>query len=177
MADKKPPLAALDPSCTWMSDRDAAALQALAKLPYDKREYAGAIYRREGLEGLLEYCHSTPVEGRQDNFAFRTDKSNGLAFDSIYHSHPANGRNDEDHFSHNDVTTADTLKRPSYIRANESGDVKRYDPGASVVDKARRTGRPGEFSHTSAGTLVGNVKTRREELAAAFADAEAKPNK
>lgn len=147
----------LDGSCVWVPSKDAAALTALERLPYDQREYSGAIYKND--KG--EYCYSVPVPGSNDNFQFRTDKTGGMQFDGIYHTHP--GRDEPEKFSPNDVNVADQLNRTSYIRANETGEVKRYDPGISPTSKDNVSRQLARAGKTSQGTSLGNLK--KEQLA------------
>ncbi len=160
MADKKVPVAMLDGSCVWMDSKDAAALAGLERLPYGKKEFAGAIYQRE--DG--KFCYSEPVPGKQDNFAFATDPRAGK-FAGIFHTHHGDA---EEQFSPDDVKVADTLKRTSYIRGNESGNVRRYEPG---VDRRQTVGPIGDSiagGSQMLGTLVGNLKSRRDQIAAAY---------
>lgn len=157
MADKKIPVAMLDGSCTWVDSKDAAALAGLAKLPYGEKEFAGAIYQRE--DG--KFCYSTAIPGTRDDFVFATDPKAGK-FTGLFHTHHGDAA---EQFSPGDVKTASGLGMTSYIRANESGNVRRYEPG---VDKA--VAPSGRTSLNKAkqvlGTLVGN--TRREQIEAAY---------
>ena len=162
VADKKIPKALLDAACEWTPSKDAAALAALAKLPYGN-EYAGALYKRN-TSGSDEWCYSVPVEGEQDKFAFSTDKNAG-AFDGLFHSHP--GGPHAARFSPDDVSVADALKRTSYIRENESGVVRRYDPGISEVQSAKKPGSMMKAASTSPGTVIGTL-SRREQIEAAL---------
>ncbi len=161
---KKPEVAALDPSCVWSPDMDQIALGALARLPSEQRERAFAIYKRQGPQGLAEFCNSVAVAGDGDSFAFATDpKAGKLA--AMAHTHPDNKDHPDGHlFSQNDVAVAKQLGLPSYIADVASGDVKRFDPATSKTD---RTGglRGGA---TAKGTVIGNTKSRRDVLAAAY---------
>ncbi len=151
MPDKKPPVAALDPSCVWSPSADEAAVKLFQTLPKGSHEQAAAIYQQTGPQGLLEYCYSLPVAGDEYNFAMRTEAGRQLA--AIAHTHPADERSNQ--FSPNDVATADALKRPSYIHDQGSGDIRRYDPGVSKVGRNRTA--PGQI-----------VPSRREQLVAAY---------
>jgi hypothetical protein len=156
---KKIPVAMLDGSCVWVDDKDAAALAGLAKLPYGRKEFAGAIYQRE--DG--KFCYSDAVPGTMDNFEFATDPKAGK-FAGLYHTHHGG---QEGEFSPTDVKVADALRKTSYIRGNESGDVRRYDPG---VDQLRRSGGARSSvaaPQKAAGTLIGNL-SRRDQIEAAY---------
>jgi hypothetical protein len=140
---------------------DEAAIELFRRLPPAKREQAAAIYERQGSQGILEYCASQPVEGTDDNFVFRTDPTAGRLA-GLAHTHP--GGHDERSFSPNDVAVATAVNKPSFIRGNESGEVRRFDPGVSQMQA-----KPGSRTRdggTSRGTLIGN--TRRDELTAAY---------
>lgn len=159
MAEKKIPVAMLDGSCVWVDTKDAAALAGLAKLPYGEKEFAGAIY--QNADG--KFCYSTAVPGTRDDFVFATDPKAGK-FAGMFHTHHGD---QETEFSPGDVRTAETLNRTSYIRANESGEVRRFEPGA---DKPIQTGRVRDSVQRGAkalGTLVG-TQSRREAIEAAY---------
>jgi hypothetical protein len=160
VADKKIPVALLDGSCVWVDDKDAAALAGLEKLPYGRKEFAGAIYQRK--DG--KFCYSETVPGTMDDFEFATDPTAGK-FAGLFHSHHGD---DEEQFSPKDVHVATELNRTSYIRGNKSGNVRRYEPG---IDRPQRDNHMGDsIAGTTKvlGTLVGNTKTRREQLEAAY---------
>jgi hypothetical protein len=70
---------------------------------------------------------------------------------------------------------SDTLRRPSFIRDDASGEVRRYDPGVTPVRTSPKTGRPSERERHALGALVGNTKTRRDQLADAFTKLETEP--
>lgn len=152
MADK-PPVAALDASCVWSPDITTQVVEVLRKLPPSKRELAGAIYARQGPEGLKEYCYSLPVEGSDGDFAFATQR--GLDFEGLFHTHPRDAHSGL--FSKHDTETATELNKPSFILDRTTSDVRRFDPGVSRVDRRGM----------SPGTVVGNI-SRREALAAAY---------
>ena len=152
MADK-PPTAALDAQCIWSPDMDAQAVEVLRRLPPSKREQAGAIYARSGPEGLKEYCYSVPVEGTDDNFAFASQK--GLELAGTFHTHPKDTHSEM--FSPNDTDVSKQLNKPSFILDKATMDVRRFDPGASRVD--RRGLSPGQ--------VIGNI-SRREQLEEAY---------
>ncbi len=161
---KKPEVALLDAQCIWDPDMDKIAMDALARLPREQRERGMAIYKRQGPDGLTRYCNSIAIAGDGDGFSFATDPSAGKLA-ALAHSHPDNKDHPHGHlFSQNDVAVAKQLNLPSYIADVASGDVRRFDPATSKTD---RTGglRGGA---TSPGTVVGNTKTRRDVLAAAY---------
>lgn len=153
MADKPPPQAALDASCVWSPDINAQVVEVLRRLPPSKKEQAGAIYARNGAEGLKEYCYSLPVEGTDDNFAFSS--SPGLQLAGLYHTHPKDAHSER--FSQDDTDVSGNLKKPSFILDKSTQDVRRFDPGTSRVDR----------KGMSLGTVVGNL-SRREALVAAY---------
>lgn len=160
---KPPPVAKLDPTCVWSPDMDRQAMTVFAQLPASQREQAFAIYKRNGPQGLAEYCYSVAVQGKGENFEFATDPAAGRLA-GLGHTHPDNKDHpDAGTFSPNDVQTAKQLKLPSYIADVASGDVKRFDPNSSKTDR----GQGLRAGTTSRGTLVGNL-SRREQLAQAY---------
>ncbi len=164
---KKIPVAMLDKSCVWVDEKDAAALTGLEGLPYGQKEYARAIFQRP--DG--KFCWSEAIPGTRDDFAFATDpKAGKLA--GIMHTHHGDQENE---FSPGDVRTAETLRKTSYIRANESGNVHKYEPG---VDKPKRQGRVRDSVSTArkaTGTQIGNL-SRRDQLAENYDNAIKNPN-
>lgn len=149
----------LDGTCQWVDSKDAAALAGLAKLPYGEKEFAGAIYQRP--DG--KFCYSTAVPGTRDDFVFATDPAAGKLA-GLFHTHHGGQENE---FSPGDVKTAEGLRQTSYIRGNESGDVRRYEPGVDRPVRNERR-RDSVISGSKAmGTLVGNL-SRREALEAAY---------
>lgn len=164
------PAALLDPSCVWNPDKDASAMQALAKVPYGGREFAGALYQND--KG--EYCYSAPIPGTGDNFKFTLDHSPNVKFAGLWHSHPKGP--DSEKFGADDLRTADQLKIASYLRNNADGWVARYDPGVSPVITIPKAGTR-EREKASLGTPVGKL-SRKEQLEAAYAlHEETKPQR
>lgn len=146
---QKLPLAVLDPTCQWTDNKDQAAVTALtnASQVTDKAETGGAIYQNP--QG--QYCYSIPVGGKQaEHFQLRAQSTPEQRVVGVYHTHPGGGGDTAAQFSPDDVNMANQLKMQSYIKALQSGVVKRYDP---AVDKPRGVDRP------SAGTLVPQTNT------------------
>ncbi len=138
-------------------------MEILSTLPQGKKEYAGAIYAQEGPQGLLEYCYSTPVAGTQDNFAFAVEPGRKLA--ALWHNH-IKGK-DSDKHSANDITVAGALKRPSYIRDDATGDVRKFEPGVTPTTTIQVPGSRAQREPAALGALVGNP-SRRDQIAAAY---------
>lgn len=158
MSKKPIPVATLDPDQCYASP-DEAALAVLRKLPPKVTETAYAIYKTQGPEAALRFCASVPIQGVADSFQFKTQKGQELA--GLVHTHAEGNR-----FSDNDVATAEALRVLSFIRDDQSGDVKRFEPGVSRVTNGTRHGSRSERRRSADGTLIGN--TRREQLEAAY---------
>lgn len=135
-------------------------MQALGKVAYGSKEFAGALYQND--KG--EYCYSVPVPGTGDNFKFTLDHSPDVKFAGLWHSHP--GARDSEKFSADDLRTADQLHVASYIRNNADGGVSRYDPGISPVITIPKAGTR-EREKASLGTPVGKL-SRKEQIEAAY---------
>ena len=149
----------VDPSCVWSTDKDAIAIQALMRLPANGKEQAGAIFKNS--KG--EWCYSTPTTSQHhDTFEFKIKNSPEAKFDGLYHTHPAGAKEQDINalFSANDITTADQLKKDSYIRALVDGSIRKYTPGVSNTDRTAYD--LSQSGKTSKGTDI----TPREKLAA-----------
>jgi hypothetical protein len=155
---KKVKVAMLDGSCVWVDTKDAAALTGAEGLPYGTKEFARAIYQRP--DG--KFCWSEAIPGTRDDFTFATDPKAGK-FAGILHSHHGD---EEGTFSPTDLRVANGLDRTSYIRANKSGEVRRYEPG-DRPEHASRIGDSIAGGIKTVGTLIGKL-TRREQIEAAY---------
>lgn len=121
----------LDPTCTWTTNRDQIAVEALNRAPTERFETGGAIYQNE--KG--EFCYSVPVGNKSAaNIEFKVPAQEGLQLAAIYHTHPA--KNDEaTNFSPHDVNVAEKLKLASYIKILRDGAIKKYEPGVTRAEK------------------------------------------
>lgn len=142
---EKVPLAVLDPTCQWTDSKDQAAVKALSNAgsPSDMTETGGALF--QNAQG--QYCYSIPVSGKAEHYQLRAQSTPEQKLVGIYHTHPGRG-SDAEVFSPDDVNIANQLKMQSYIKALQSGAVKRYDPTP-----------PRDVERQSAGTLVTPTNT------------------
>jgi hypothetical protein len=142
---QKLPLAVLDPTCQWTTDRDAQAVEALNKTTDRKNETGGVVFKND--KG--EFCYSIPVGGKESgHITFGINPQAGLTVDSLYHTHPTGGGNG-DAFSPDDVQMAKQLKVASYIKNLGNNTIRRYEPGTSS-ESTRGT----NTQRTSLGTVV-----------------------
>jgi hypothetical protein len=147
---QKVPLAVLDPTCQWTDSKDQAAVTGLnnATQVTQGREMGGAIFQNP--QG--QYCYSIPVGGTQDShFHLRAQSTPEQQLVGIFHTHPA-GSPENSTFSPDDVKVANQLKLTSYIKALQSGAVKRYDPGVTPTQSVGSG--LSSFDKKSPGTLV-----------------------
>lgn len=138
----------IDPTSAWHPSADAAAIAALDAIEDTRNEHGGVLLRNTG--GL--YGHSVPVPGSGHNFELRArfnPKEYSLA--GIYHTHPP--ADDSNVFSPGDIDTARKLKLLSYIKALQSGEIRRFDPSTSSA-RGDRNSVARRRLVTSAGELV-----------------------
>lgn len=127
-----PPLT-LDGNSPAFDSADEAANALAQTMPAQAgKEQAGALYQSD--DG--KYRYSTTIPGDADNFAMRVAVPKGHKFVAILHTHPGNDALGQV-FSPQDLTTANGLKVPSYVRFNKDGAVRKYVPG---ITKTHRTG-------------------------------------
>lgn len=122
-----PDLLELDPESQWVPDLDTAVSQALARLKLQQNaEQAGAIFQNTA--GL--YGYSLPITMRdRDNFAFDVKSGGDQKLAAFWHTHPADMRGDDSgFFSPNDLSVANQLNIPSYIKFLADGSLRRYTP-------------------------------------------------
>lgn len=112
---------------------DEAAIQALNRIEEPRNELGGVIYRDK--QGY--YSFSEP-QGNERTGKFeaevRIPKSATPA--AIYHTHPGYGEEAPlaESFSDDDIKMAKQLKLLSYIRAMDSGNIKKYELGKTKTD-------------------------------------------
>jgi hypothetical protein len=123
----------LDPSCVWDKDIDKVAATALLRLPPEKREQGGVLYKN----GAGEYCYSTFGPGDETKFKLTAQIPDDATLAGLYHSHPGSGgevgkfqkKASPAKHSSLDAEVAGRLRVPSYIRVDQSGEIRRLDPG------------------------------------------------
>lgn len=112
---------------------DDAAVSALNKITEPHYEMGGVIFKDK--QGF--YSTSDP-QGDERTGKFRAEaripKSSTPV--GIYHTHPGFGDEKDlaELFSSDDVNVANKMKMLSYIRAMESGNIKKFEPGKSSVN-------------------------------------------
>jgi hypothetical protein len=112
---------------------DDAAVSALNKISEPHYEMGGVVYK--GKDGYFGY--SEP-QGDQRTGKFRAEaripKSSTPV--GIYHTHPGYGDEKDlaEMFSADDVDVASKMKMLSYIRALNSGNIKKFEPGVTPVN-------------------------------------------
>jgi len=111
---------------------DEAAKYALNSVTDPTYELGGVVFQDP--QGL--YTTSEPVGNkRTGKFEATVRIPKGSKAVGLFHTHPGDPSLSET-FSSDDVHVADTLKMLSYIRAMESGQIKKYEPGVSRIDTA-----------------------------------------
>lgn len=105
---------------------DDAAVDTLNKIDESHYEQGGVIFKHGGI-----YSTSEPAgDKRTGQFTVNVKVPKGETPVGIYHTHPGEARMSEK-FSPEDVKAATQLKMMSYIRALESGQVRKFEPGVS----------------------------------------------
>lgn len=133
----------------WYDSPEAAAHAATKNGKADVEQAGFIVSRADG-----KFAFSTPVTQRDhDNFAFRARIQPEHKLAGIYHNHPGNDP-DADMFSPRDVSVANQLKIPSFIRVNSSGAVRRYTPGKSATFTAPGGGSREDGRLASNGEIV-----------------------
>lgn len=125
----KMPVAALDPTSPWLPDLDSAVAEAI------KRSGKIAEHEQSGIvvKGPGGFAYSIPLtSARHDDFALRARLTQGQSLAAIWHSHPGTD-NLASYFSPHDLSMADQLKIPSYIRFNSDGAIRSYTPGKTKL--------------------------------------------
>jgi hypothetical protein len=134
---------------------DDAAIDALNKIKEPTYEMGGVIFKNE--DGQYTYSEPQSRESR-DKFKATVAIPKGSTPAAIYHTHTGYGKDAEpaENFSPADVEVAKKMKMLSYIRAMESGNIKKYEPGKT---------------HTqTVGMGIGSVKNSRGDLIYAKAE-------
>ena len=122
----------------FFSSPDEAAINALNKIAEKKYETGGILYS----EGDKFYASEPQGQKKAGQFQAKVSIPAGAKLAGIYHTHP--GRQDDSDaelFSTDDVDVANRMKMQSYIRALDSGNIRRYDPGKSRTRPLSRTDR------------------------------------
>lgn len=112
---------------------DDAAIHALNKVTEPTYEMGGVVYQDP--QGF--YSHSDPTgNARTGKFTAEVRIPKAAKPIAIYHTHPGHGDDAElsERFSSDDVKVANQMKMLSYIRAMESGNIKKYEPGKTSTD-------------------------------------------
>jgi len=147
MADR--PKVVIDPSCIGHPNLQEAALAALLRVPRGKQEQAGVLF----VDSQGKFCYSTLAPGDADSFDLKAEIPEGSKFAGIYHNHPEGRLKDGDSrlFSANDISIANNLKVPSFVRSEKDGNVRSFTPGQTKVNTGRRAGK---LTESSKGDLV-----------------------
>lgn len=125
----------IDPESPLFDSADQAAHALAPKLTTGGLEHAGVLIQTA--EGKYQY--STLIQGDRDSFALAAKLPKGAKLAGIVHSHPG----DEDMsqvFSPGDVTIANQLKIPSYVRFLKDGSVRKYVPGETATRQIQLAG-------------------------------------
>lgn len=128
----KAPAIQVDPNSPVFDSADEAANAFAATFGSSKKinEKAGVLFKSS--DG--KYRYSTAIEGTNDQFALRAQVPDGMAFGGIVHSHPGTDARGAV-FSPDDVSAADKLKVPSYIRFSGDNGVRKYVPGQTKTSQ------------------------------------------
>lgn len=111
---------------------DDAAIHALNKVTEPQYEMGGVIYQDN--RGM--YSFSDPAgDKRTGKFKVEASIPKSATPKAIYHTHPGYGDAAAlaESFSDDDIKVANQLKMMSYIRAMDSGNIKKYEPGHTPV--------------------------------------------
>lgn len=130
----EPAIVEVDPSATWYSSADMAAIAALDSVEDIEREHGGVLFKSS--DG--QYAHSVPAPGTGHNFQLRArfnPKKYSLA--GIYHTHPA--ADDSHLFSPDDIETARKLNLLSFIKVLAKNEIRRFDPAKKLERSDRRS--------------------------------------
>src|ERR1044072_7780484 len=112
----------------FFSSPDEAAISALNKILEKNYELGGVITQ----SGDRFFASEPQGNKNTGKFEARVKIPKGEKPVAIYHTHPFEpGNSDAERFSPGDVEIANRMKMLSYIRALESGKIKKYTPGKS----------------------------------------------
>lgn len=131
---------------------DDAAVDALNSIKDPSREMGGVIYRSP--DNYYRYTDPTGSKQR-DHFEITVAFPKNAKGEAIYHSHPQFDKGDSmaEYFSGDDIKSAHDLKMLSYIKALQSGNIRKYEDGKSAVDKL-----PNRHERVSYGQLLTPMK-------------------
>jgi hypothetical protein len=108
-------------------------------------EQSAALFKTS--DGKFSYSPSVTNE-QHDNFGMRVQMPQGTTLAGFVHSHP--GKDELAHyFSPDDISHANQLKVPSYIRFSNDDSLRRYTPGQTSTTYLRGLG-----DHVSTGDPV-----------------------
>ncbi len=124
---------------------DDAAVRALNRVQDPTYEQGGVVYQDKN--GF--YSFSEP-QGNQRTGKFEAEVKIPKSAKpvAIYHTHPGYGDAAEfaENFSPDDLKMAHQLKLLSYIRAMDSGNIKKFEPGKTKTDAVGFGVHKGKFS-------------------------------
>ena len=129
MSQAPPPLVTIDPNAQTFGSPDEAA-DAVSKNfvdpdNRDKGEQIAVIVKRP--DGKF-VASTAAAPANHDNSALRIGLPKGHTLAAIVHSHPGNDDLGQT-FSNSDISTANQLKVPSFIRFAKDGSIRKYTPG------------------------------------------------
>lgn len=112
---------------------DDAAVDALNKIQEPRYELGGVVYKDKN--GFYSYSDPEGDE-RTGKFKATVRIPKSATPMGVFHTHPGYGEDAKtaENFSSDDVKLADQLKMLSYIRAMDSGNIKKYEPGVSKTE-------------------------------------------
>lgn len=132
---KQAPAVTLDPNSPIFKTRDGAADAVSREYGKVPNERASVVIKRP--DGT--YGYSTSVDQADEAFALRALLAKGYSLAGIVHSHP--GTDDRGQvFSTDDLTTANSLNVPSYIRFNKDNSIRQYVPNQTKTQKTTMSG-------------------------------------
>jgi len=122
----------------FFSSSDEAAISALNKISDKQYETGGIIFS----EGDKFFASEPQGQKKAGQFQARVTIPAAAKLAGIYHSHP--GRQDDSDaelFSTDDIDVANRMKMLSFIKALDSGNIRKYEPGKSRTRPHSRTDR------------------------------------
>lgn len=127
-------------------------------------EQSAALFKRA--DGRYQYSPAV-TNSDHDNFGMRVQMPQGTSLAGIVHSHPGSDALGQ-YFSPNDLSVANQLKVPSYIRFLKDDSIRKYTPGQTSTAYL-----PGLGSHVSRGDAL-NLPATDSTLGPKLADLNAR---